>query len=136
MSTNRNRSRNRPRVSLPGDPEVVGATDSVVLRLPAEDEGEDQFSEREPLFTIGGTEYTVLVQVSAGAGIEYLERQLNFGPDAAIIWAMRYAIGDEGVAALYSYRKLTNEHLAAVVGVVQGKFSGALDGPKVRRSNA
>lgn len=128
MSNNRNRSRNRVRVSLPDD--------SQVLHLPAVDETEDEFTEREPVFTIGEKEYTGLVRVPAGASVEYLERTLDRGPGAAVLWAMRYTLGDEGVTALYDYPKLTAEHLTAVVRAVTGKFTGGLLGPKARRSNA
>lgn len=129
MSNNRNRSRS-------GRPRTAQAASLQVLHLPAEDDVEDQFAQREPLFTIGDTEYTTLVRVSAGAAIEYLERSIDRGPDAAILWGMRHALGDEGVDALYGYRHLTPDHLAQVVDIVRAKFDGALTDPKGRRSNA
>lgn len=122
MSTNRNRSRSRPA-------QVNGA----VLHLTTPENG--PFDEREVLFTIDGTEYTVMKRVPAGAALQYIGLGGVQGADVAIIFALRYALGDTGYNALCAYKALTNEQLATVTNAVRAKFDGALVGPKVPLSN-
>jgi len=50
----------------------------------------DEFTEREVLFTIDGAEYTVLKRVSAGAGLQYLRVSLMSGNDAARMFALTH----------------------------------------------
>lgn len=122
MSNSRNRRRG---------PRPTPRDDVLHLTTPED----DPFAEREVLFTIDGTEYTVPRQVPAGAALQYIELGGSFAADQAILFALRYALGDEGYEALRGYKALTNEHLAKVIAAVRAKFDGALVAPKAPRSN-
>jgi hypothetical protein len=123
MSNNRNRSR-------PARTRVVPASGEVV-DLDATD---GQFTDREPLFRAGGVEYTTLVRVPAGAGLQYLELLSRQGYDGALIFALRYALGDDGYAALVGALR-SGDDFAKVATVIVTKFTGAFAGPKAPQSN-
>lgn len=91
--------------------------------------GKDEFDEREPLFSLNGTIYTVLVRVPTGVALEYLFTLAN-SEGEAIAFALDYALGAVSRRALMTHKGLTQEQLRKIVDVVRAKFDGALKDPK------
>ena len=98
------------------------------------DDMPDEFSEREPLFSLHGVVYDIPIRVPVADTLVYAEVFMERGIDAAIIWAMKHALGDTGYTALKGHRALTSDQLNQIVAVVRGKFDGS--DPKGRRRNA
>lgn len=132
MPTNTSRRRPAPKTTQPAENAIIDGVLHLSSKAP------DPFDEREPLFTLDGKTYTIPVQVSASASLHYLSLWLNspLPTNEAIIWAMRYALGDEGYEVLDSYRQLKPEFLQHVIDIVRAKFDGTVKDPKAKRSNA
>lgn len=96
----------------------------------------DEFDEREPLFSIDGKEYTVLVRVPAHVALEYLFTIQENGAGGGIAFALNYALGSESRRALMTHKGLTEEQLHKIVDIIRGKFDGALADPKGLPSGA
>ena len=110
---------------------------AVVAPAPIEltDEPTDEFDEREPLFSLRGTVYTVPVKAPVADTLLYSEVFVEHGIDAAILWAMKRTLGEAGYRALVQHRSLTEQQLADIIAVVRSKFDGS-KGPKGRPSSA
>lgn len=91
--------------------------------------GDDEFDEREPLFSLNGAIYTVLVRVPTSVALEYLFTLAN-SEGEAIAFALDYALGAVSRRALMTHKGLTQEQLRKIVDVVRAKFDGALKDPK------
>lgn len=100
-----------------------------------EDAGPEQdFDEREPLFSLRGKVYDIPVRIPAGAALQYTLIGIERGLDAAIAYALNYALGNEGRQALVSHAKLTDVQLGKVILAVRAKFDGAMVAPKAQPS--
>lgn len=99
-----------------------------------DDDDEDPFAEREPLFSLGGKVYTIPVVVPVVDVLHYGDLWMEQGVTAALMFALRSTLGEDGYRALLGHRKLKQSHMDAIFKVVQGKFDGSED-PKGRRSN-
>lgn len=123
MSNNRRRRApaQRPPVSTNGHPIDLDA-------------GPDEFAEREPLFVAGGKTYTIPVRVSAGIALQWLEIASIQGDTAAMVWALNWALGDEGYLVLRGHRTVSDDHYATIIRAVRAKFVSAQErtGPKAR----
>jgi hypothetical protein len=97
------------------------------------DDGEDEFAEREPLFSLGGTTYTIPVRVSGADALRYATIWMNQGVTAALVWALRECVGDEAYAALIAHKALTQDQLGQLFDAVRAKFDGSA-GPKGPRA--
>jgi hypothetical protein len=126
MATTKRANPARARVSR-----INGAAPSAPLVLSSKDDA-DPFTEREPLFELDGTVYTVPVKVPASYTIRYLDLWAERGIGVAVIYALKTALGEQGYAALTAYTKLTQAQLDQVITAVRGKFDGT--DPKSRRS--
>lgn len=89
------------------------------------DEPTSEFDEREPLFSLHGTVYTIPVQVPVSDTLAYAEIWLERGITWAIIWAMKQTIGEEGYRLLTQHRSLTSDQIAAITAIVRSKFDGS-----------
>lgn len=106
----------------------VATTKVVPVVLSSDDE--DQFAEREPLFSIDGTEYTIPVRVSPTHTLRYLDIWSQAGVGIALIYALKDSLGADGYRVLTECA-LTQEHLDLIVSIVRGKYDGT--GPKASR---
>lgn len=95
----------------------------------------DESSEREPLFAIGDKVYTIPVEVPVGDVLTYITLAVEEGDVAALVFAMRSALGDEGYAALCAHKALKQKELGQVMAACRAKFDGALAGPKDKPDN-
>lgn len=122
-----NNRRRRPPASGPRRTTPAELADVSLINL--DNSGED-FSAREPLFTTGGQTYTIPVRVSAGSALIWLEIATVNGDTAAMLWALRFALGDDGYTALRVHPNLSDDHYKVIVDAVRSKFLGALERPK------
>lgn len=71
------------------------------------------------LFKLDDKVYSVPKEVSAGVSLEYLERQSEEGPDAAIYFIMKKLLGEEAFNALKSHPNLKKDQLEQVMAAVE-----------------
>lgn len=120
---------NPARTRVPRTNGVAPSTTPLVLSSKDDD---DPFTEREPLFDLDGTVYTIPVKVPASYTIRYLDIWAEQGIGIAVIYALKTALGEEGYAALTGYTKLTQAQLDQVITAIRSKFDGT--DPKSKRS--
>lgn len=93
-------------------------------------------AEREELFTVDGVEYTIAKTVPASIGLEYVRLRCESSPDAAIMFAMRTALGVKGFDALRAATDVSSDDMQAVMGACTALLLGSVNGPKAKASNA
>lgn len=91
------------------------------------DETNDLFTEREPLFSLGGQVYTIPVEVSGADSLHYATIWMNQGITAALVWGLRQCVGDEAYMALVTHKSLTQEQLSQLFDAIRSKFDGSSD---------
>lgn len=104
-----------------------------VLQLTTEEDSEPQ--ERDVLFTIDDTDYTVWTNPPAGIGITALDILADGRPYSeprANRFVMAALLGEEGYRALVSYPQLTKQQYAQVSEACSRLAMGAMEGPKTR----
>jgi hypothetical protein len=82
------------------------------IHIPAD---EDVVEEREPLFYIGDTEYTVPLNIPMGATLEYLRIAREQGEVFAAPPFLTRVLGEDAYTALEQARGLTGEQLDRIV---------------------
>lgn len=82
------------------------------IRIPA---NEDVVEEREPLFYIGDTEYTVPTSIPMGAALEYLRIAAERGEIFAAPPFLTRVLGEDAYMALEQAKGLTDEQLNRIV---------------------
>lgn len=83
--------------------------------------------EREPFFSLDGTEYTIPKMIGGEISTQALQR-LRTEPEYAVIgWMMETVLGKEAWRALRNAKGLKPEDLAAVIEGVRMKVMGPLD---------
>lgn len=82
------------------------------IRIPA---NEDVVEEREPLFYIGDTEYTVPTSIPMGAALEYLRIASQRGEIMAAPPFLTRVLGEDAYMALEQAKGLTDEQLNRIV---------------------
>lgn len=89
-------------------------------------------ADREPLFSVGGVEYTIPRQVPAGWSMQAFDIAITQGEKAALAWSVAIMLGDEGYAALKNCATLTREDLAVVFNAIVDRVmpGGAFNAPK------
>ncbi|QOR55834.1 MAG: hypothetical protein YHS30scaffold324_66 [Catenulispora phage 69_17] len=63
------------------------------------------------LFELGGVQYFIPAEQPAGMVHDYIDIERESGPDAAMWWLFGALLGDDGAAALRSYKGLRKHHL-------------------------
>lgn len=92
-------------------------------------------AEREELFSLDGTVYTIPVSFSAGQTLTYVDGLRKYGPDMAGAWALETALGTEGYQALLGADEATipREAFVKLLTVVTRRILGQdaeVPGPK------
>jgi hypothetical protein len=82
--------------------------------------------EREPLFYIDETEYTIPKELRANVVARYLQDTLDHGQEHAIAAAMREVLGEEAMEALAESEAVTSEDMAQIMGIVERKLTGQM----------
>lgn len=83
--------------------------------------------EREPLFTIDGTEYTIPKVVGGEVALEAMELSRTI-PDAAVsAWAAETLIGPKGWRALRAVKGLDPAIVTGIMGVCRDRVLAALE---------
>lgn len=85
-------------------------------------------SPRETLFSVDGKDYSIPSTLPASRGLEYLRRSVEVSPDAALVYALRTALGADGFAALESATDISSEDLQTVMNACTRLLVGALNG--------
>lgn len=67
--------------------------------------------EKRLLFELGGVKYYIPVEQPAGMIHDYIDVERESGPDAAMWWLFGELLGEDGTAALRSYKGLRKQHL-------------------------
>lgn len=78
------------------------------------------------LFELGGVRYYIPAEQPAGMVHDYIDVEREKGADAAMWWLFGELLGEEGTAALRSYKRLRRHHLRAL----QMACVDTLRGPK------
>jgi len=71
------------------------------------------------IFKLDGKVYTAPKEMPFSAALEYMEAQVEQGPDAAVFMMLRSVLGQEAFDALKKNRNLTQEQFQSVVEVVE-----------------
>lgn len=93
-------------------------------------------AEREELFTVDGVAYTIAKTVPASVGLEYIRIKCERDPDAAIMFAMRTALGQKGFDALRAAADVSSDDMQTVMSACTALLIGSINGPKAPASNA
>lgn len=90
------------------------------------DTPEDEDRPREPLFVIDGVTYAIPERFHPVEMARYAHMVEQFGGDQAAVWALRYAVGDEGYLKFINLptKAVSTEDFARVMGVVTGRLVG------------
>jgi hypothetical protein len=80
--------------------------------------------DREPLFSIDGTEYTIPREVPGHVTLQAMEVFRTGGDGAATPWVMERMLGAAGYRALLECTAVTKTNLAAINAVLQRKVFG------------
>jgi len=82
--------------------------------------------EREELFSIDGTAYTIPKTIRPLLMARYAHLVDTMGSDSAGLWALREAVGDEGYFAFINLppERVSKDDFATVMAVVTGRFIG------------
>lgn len=91
--------------------------------------------ERDDLFSLDGTVYTIPVRFAAGDTLMYVDGLRKYGPDIAAAWALEHAIGEAGYTALCNANNATVSHdeFAKLIAIVTDRLLGKaapIPGPK------
>lgn len=85
---------------------------------------EDVVEDREPLFYIGTTEYTIPKTIPMGAALEYLRLAGERGQQLAAPILLTRVLGEEAYMALEQSKGLTEEQLGRIVDHVVERALG------------
>lgn len=85
---------------------------------------EDVIEEREPLFYIGATEYTIPKTIPMGAALEYLRLAGERGEQLAAPILLTRVLGEEAYMALEKSKGLTEDQLGRIVDHVVDRALG------------
>jgi hypothetical protein len=105
------RKRATPKPKPKPKPKVAPALGLVLDRSDAQAENERLIADREPLFTIGETTYTVPRSVPAAwtiQAVRIIASDPKHGEAAALDWGFQMLLGEEGYRALTSYMGVSN----------------------------
>lgn len=80
--------------------------------------------DREPLFSIGGQEYTIPRVVPTNVGLKAMRQVADLGEVAGTHWLLVYLLGQDAWDALEGCEDLTREDLQAIQVVVRQKAFG------------
>ncbi|HET9234932.1 MAG TPA: hypothetical protein VFP10_12395 [Candidatus Eisenbacteria bacterium] len=80
--------------------------------------------DREPLFSIDGTEYTIPREVPGFITLQAMEVYRGGGDGAATPWIMERMLGADGYQALLKCPAVTKKNLAAINEVLRRKVFG------------
>jgi hypothetical protein len=91
--------------------------------------------ERDELFSLDGTVYTIPAHFSAGDTLTYVDGLRRYGPDIAAAWALEHALGQAGYTALCSADDATvpRAEFAKLIAIVTDRLLGKvalIPGPK------
>jgi hypothetical protein len=84
-------------------------------------------ADREPLFSIDGTEYTIPVEVPPAVTLQAIERVRTEGEAAATAWIMNELLGADGWKALRECVQVNKAQLSAIMEVCRAKAYGAME---------
>lgn len=76
-------------------------------------------TETVEIFELDDKIYSVPAKVSAGVSLNYLRKQVEEGPDAAIYYIMTTLLGEEAFDALASHPDLSKGDLDKVMAAVE-----------------
>lgn len=82
------------------------------------------------LFSIDGVSYTIPNKPRLNVALKTLKLANTVGQDAAMVYMMEAAIGEEAFEALLDYDDLDQETLQAIMAAAQKVVFGGLEGPK------
>jgi hypothetical protein len=91
------------------------------VRIAADEDVED---EREPLFYIGDTEYTIPKNIPMGVALEYMRVAGEIGEQLAAPPLLIRVLGQEGYDALEQCKGLTDEQMTRIVDHVVNRALG------------
>lgn len=99
----------------PIEPVIIGAPDDAEEVAPVH------------IFSIGETDYYMPGEVPASLALQVLEVTELDGQQAAVSYALRTVLGDDGFDALKNHPTLKRKELSAVMDIVMARVMGALD---------
>lgn len=85
-------------------------------------------TDREPLFSIDGVEYTMPREVSASLTLEAMERFETLGEIRATRWLMVELLGQEGYDALRRCKEVTVRQFLQIQEVLRDRALGTQEG--------
>lgn len=86
--------------------------------------------EEVELFSIDGKSYTIPNKPRLNVALKTLKLAREQGEDAAMVYMMEKAIGEEAFEALTEYDDLDPETFAQIIAAAQKVVFGGLEGPK------
>jgi hypothetical protein len=84
-------------------PKPAPALGLVLDRSDAQAENERLIADREPLFTIGDTTYTIPKRCPAAWTVQAVRISATHGEQAALDWGFQLLLGEDGYRALTSF---------------------------------
>lgn len=106
------------------------SVEGVSLALTTEATEDEEPEERDELFSVDGTSYTIPVEFGPGVGLIYLDR-ISEGRDVALGEILKTVIGKDGWRALLKLAELnriSGPQFKAIMAKVQARTMGAVEG--------
>jgi hypothetical protein len=84
---------------------------------------------REPLFTLDGVEYSVLMNPGPNIGLTFMAIQAESGQEAAIVYLLKAMLGEEAFKALAASPDVTEDEYAALMAEISERAMAAQEKP-------
>lgn len=91
------------------------------------------FDDREPLFYIDDTEYTIPKRPRANLSLQFLDMVKSEGTDYASAWLMEEMLGTDAYEALMKLDTLEPDQLQQITDLCQKKVLGKLEQNRAAR---
>lgn len=72
------------------------------------------------IFKLDGVTYSAPKEMPFGVALEYMEAQVEHGPDAAVFLMIKRVLGEDAFTALKTNRNLTQEQFQDVIERLEG----------------
>ena len=84
-------------------------------------------TEREPIFSIDGTEYTIPREVPGSLALQAMERTRTNGEVSATAWLMEEMLGADGYRALRECPTVRRDEVQAITRIIRDRVFGDLE---------
>ena len=91
-----------------------------IVDLGSSEVDENKKIETIDIFKLDGKVYSAPKEIPFGVGLEYMEAQVEQGPDAAVFLMLKRVLGEEAFGVLKSNKNLRPEQFQQIVESLEG----------------